>query len=161
MYSYKVKKRDKDFKQAVIEKSGLTQEMSIADAEYTLEQNKKTLNEIEGQLKIQAATMKNVEDNFTACVRKLSPLELHQISVFATAREKAAMAMEKSNEFRTAIKQQEKDIETLYKFMGEKWEGKKLEDYDGKVSPEYLKIKFEERAAAVEASKELPKKNYV
>src|SRR4051794_21287369 len=62
-YQYRLLEPNEDYKQAVIEKAGITADFTIAEVEGMQERNKKGLLEVEGQLKIERAKLSNIENH--------------------------------------------------------------------------------------------------
>lgn len=60
MITYKVKKKDKDLMNTLVEKSGIKVTFTLADLENNLHSLAKQHKEVEGQMKVHQAEMNNV-----------------------------------------------------------------------------------------------------
>jgi hypothetical protein len=66
MFSYRLVKPSANYREAVIEKGGITAEFTLLEVEQMQERNRKALMELQGQLKIEEAKIDNINRHYPA-----------------------------------------------------------------------------------------------
>jgi hypothetical protein len=80
-YSYRLLQPNDDYKQAVIEKAGITADFTLLEVEQMQERNKKGLLEAESQLTIEKAKLTNIERHHPQ-VKKMSGVLLTAAALY-------------------------------------------------------------------------------
>lgn len=83
---FKIKKNNKDFKKAIIERSNLTNEFTLEEIEIHEAELNKNTRELEAQVRITTAVLKNVETNHPV-ISKMSDEALSVASYLFEARQ--------------------------------------------------------------------------
>jgi hypothetical protein len=111
---YKISKKNKDPKEAIIEKSGITSLFTISDIERHEEYLAKTQKEIEGQMIIEDAKADNVLRN-NPFLSKWTEKELHAAKMYFEAVAFSSTAKPKLKEIKDQIKMYKKEKEEIIK----------------------------------------------
>lgn len=80
-YSYRLLQPNDDYKQAVIEKAGITADFTLLEVDQMQERNKKDRLEVESQLSIERAKMTNIERHHPQ-VKKMSGVLLTAAALY-------------------------------------------------------------------------------
>lgn len=83
-YQYRLLQPKDDYKEAVIEKAGITAEFTLAEVEAIQAHNKKALRETEGQLEIKKAEIVNI-DHFHPMIKELTGPQLTAAWIYKEA----------------------------------------------------------------------------
>jgi hypothetical protein len=102
MYNYRLLQPNEDYKQAVIEKAGITADFTIAEVEAMQERNKKGLLEAESQLKIERAKMTNIERHYPA-VKKMAGVLLTAAALYKESQAMIAELEPRAKQIQQAI----------------------------------------------------------
>ena len=114
MIQYKIYKKNKDSKETLIEKSGITAQFTISDIERHEEYLVKSLKEIEGQLTLEDAKATNILNN-NIFLMKLSEKEIHASHLYFEAMAFSVTAKPKIKEIKEQIKSYKKEKEEIIK----------------------------------------------
>lgn len=117
-HHYKLVKEHKDYKEAVIEKGGITAEFTLAEVDAMQERNRKRLLEVEGQLKVENAKMTNILRHHPD-VEKMDGILLTAAALYKESQMMVKELEPKRVQIRQAIQENEamiKDVMTQMKF---------------------------------------------
>jgi hypothetical protein len=111
---YKIYKKNKDAKEVIIEKSGITAQFTINDIEKHEMYLEKSLKEVEGKLQIEEARSTNILNN-NVFLMKLSEEELNAAHLYFESMAFIATAKPKIKEIKDQIKSYKKEKEEIIK----------------------------------------------
>lgn len=111
---YKISKKNKDPKEVIIEKSGITAQFTLNDIERHEDYLAKTLKEIEGQLAIEDAKSTNILSHNSFLV-KMSEKDLHACKMYFECMAFSSTAKPKIKEIKEQIKAYKKEKEEIIK----------------------------------------------
>jgi len=114
MIQYKIYKKNKDAKEVVIEKSGITAQFTINEIEKHESYLARTLKEIEGQLMLEDAKATNILNNNTFLM-KMSEEDIHAAHMYFEAMAFSVTAKPKIKEIKDQIKSYKKEKEEIIK----------------------------------------------
>lgn len=114
-YSYRLlEPNEGDYKQAKIEKGGISAVFSIAEVEAMQTRNEKTIKEIEGNLKIRRAEIVNLE-HFHPKIKDLDDNDLGAASLYFEAKKYIKEAEPALKSVASAIAENNSMVETVMK----------------------------------------------
>lgn len=116
-YQYRLLEPKDDYKEAVIEKAGITATFTIAEVEAMQERNQKGLREAEGQIKIEEAKMANVE-HFHPEVKDMPGEKLAAVAIYYDSMGMIERARKAKEALEAAIKQNGEMIDIVMQQMG-------------------------------------------
>ena len=115
---YHVKKKNKNFKDALIEKTyEHTLTFTIADIEAHEALLQKAQKEIDAQLMVARAAMQNVETNHPN-IKNVTPFEMHAIAVYAENKRIADEAQKKVREITKQMAEYKREKKDIYAALG-------------------------------------------
>ena len=123
-FHYRLVKPSDDHTAAVIEKSGITAEFTLAEVNAMQERNKKAEREVAGQLEIERAKIVNIE-HFHPEVKDLSPELLVAAALYKESLTIIRDAEPKLEQIRAAIKENDDMVVHVIKELNLKPHGKK------------------------------------
>ena len=126
-HHYRLLQPNDDPTLAVIEKSGMTAEFTLAEVQAMQEHNRKAEREIEGQLTVDRATLVNVERHHPQ-VKKMSPLLLTAAAIYKETQTSIAKSEPKLAQVKEAIKQNDEMIAHVSKELNLNLDGKTAGD---------------------------------
>lgn len=113
-YHYKILKPNEVYKEATIEKSGITATFTIADIERHEEYLNKCKKELEGQITLESAKMANIEENHPF-VKDMSDQDLATAGLYFSSKSLKRQSEEKLAEISTAITEYAAEKEEIMK----------------------------------------------
>lgn len=116
-YQYRLIEAKEDYKEAVIEKAGITATFTIAEVEAMQTRNEKGLREAEGQIKIEEAKMANVE-HFHPEVKEMTDEQLAAAAIYIDSKTTLKQAVKTKETCEAAIKENAELLDTVMKQMG-------------------------------------------
>jgi uncharacterized protein (UPF0335 family) len=116
-YQYRLLEPNDDYKQAVIEKAGITATFTIAEVEAMQERNRKALRETEGNLEIRRAEMVNIE-HFHPEVKDMSNETLAAAYLYKEAKDFEVKAVPAIASLQAAIEENDAMIATVMQTLG-------------------------------------------
>lgn len=116
-YNYRLLQPNDDYKLAKLEKTGITAEFTLLEVEGMQARNEKAKREVEGQMKIDRATMVNVEGHYEF-VKTLSDRELVAAALYQESKASVAECEKKLVQIESAIKENDEMIEQVMSVLG-------------------------------------------
>jgi hypothetical protein len=116
-YQYRLLQPNDDYKQALIEKAGITATFTIAEVEAMQERNRKAKLETEGNLKIRQAEMTNIEMNHPE-VKDMSGILLTAAYLYREAKDYVEKAGPAIASLDAAIAENEAMLEKVMPLLG-------------------------------------------
>lgn len=107
---YKIKKKKKDWKDTIIEKSNITADFTIRQFEENIENLQKTLKELEATHKVHLATMDNIERNHSF-VKEMSEQDLNTCAMYYESKQIVKQYAPRIAEFYEALNHEAKEME--------------------------------------------------
>ena len=115
---YTIKKKNKDYKEALIEKKyEETITFTLAEVEAHQQKLEKVAKEIDAQLMVARAAMKNVENNHPN-IKKVTDFVMHAISVYAQNKKVADDAQKNLREIAKQQAQYKKEVKEIKDALG-------------------------------------------
>lgn len=115
---YKVKKKQKDFKDSTIEKVyEHTITFSVRDIEQHEQLLEKARREMKALMQVETAKVHNIEANHS-WVKKLTPEKLATVAMYFASLERAAEVYPKLKEVNKQIKEYKEEKAQIYKELG-------------------------------------------
>jgi len=116
-FSYKVVEPNDDYKQAVIEKGGITATFTLAEVEAMQDRNKKTKVELESNIAIRKAEITNIEQHYPE-VKDMSGVLLTAAYLYKEAQAYLKDAEPKLIQADAAIVENDKMVADAMKTLG-------------------------------------------
>jgi hypothetical protein len=116
-FSYKVVEPNEDYKQAVIEKGGITATFTLTEVEGMQARNKKAKAELEGNIQIRKAEMTNIEQHYPE-VKDMSGVLLTAAYLYKEAQAYLNEAEPKVKQIDDAIAQNDAMVADAMKTLG-------------------------------------------
>lgn len=111
-HNYKIKEENKNWKDTVIEKSGITADFTIRQFEDNIERLGKTLKELEATHKLNLAQMDNIERNHKF-VKKMSDQDLNTAHMYWESKQIVAQYAPRIAEFYEALGIEKKEMDEV------------------------------------------------
>lgn len=96
-----IKEEGKELDNLIIEERGYVNKFTWAELREVMKQNVKSKNQLEAQIEIDQAAIKNIEEKH-AFVKDFTPIQRHAISLYDSYLKNVKQCQEKLEEFLTA-----------------------------------------------------------
>lgn len=116
-YQYKVLEPNDDYKQAMIEKSGITAKFTIAQVEDAIRYNATNKKELEAQINVDSAAMTNIE-GFHPFVKELGEQDLSTAALYHEYKQKVAACKAKLAQIDAQIDSDNGEISKIMSTFG-------------------------------------------
>ena len=114
---YKIKEKSDNPAEVVFSRIGAVTEVSLGDLDYNIKVNLKRKQELEAQLRIEEATLKNVLQSNPE-VEKMDEKQRIAVYIYERSRAMVKVAKEKIEQFEKAIEGDKKEMAEITKQSG-------------------------------------------